>query len=41
MSPLLSLCLTLKSPVNLTHPSTSTLRLFALNGLEGTEKDSS
>jgi len=29
------------SSVNSTHPSTSTLRLFALNGLEGTEKDSS
>ena len=41
MSPLLSLCLALKSPINLTHSSTSTLRLFALNGLKGTEMDSS
>ena len=41
MSPLLCLCLFLKSPVNSTNPSTSTLRLFALNGPEGTEMDSS
>jgi hypothetical protein len=40
-NPLLFLCLALKGPLNLTHSSTSTLRLIALNGLEGIEKDSS